>query len=455
MISSFFASHTIFALSSARGRAGISVIRVSGPQAKKALLGLMGENHKLSLQSPRRAVSTRIKDPITGEVLDNGLVIWFPSPASFTGEDVVELHIHGGFAVISGVMEALKNINGFQIAEPGEFTRRAFENGKMDLTSAEGLADLIESETVAQRRQALRQLEGELGKIYEAWRQRLLGALAHSEASIDFADEDLPDDIESKAFLEIVSLENEIANHLKDKRRGERLREGALVTIIGPPNAGKSSLFNLIVKREASIISKQAGTTRDVIEAFLMLDGYPVTLADTAGLREGGDAIEVEGIRRARKKAENSDLKIAVFDIKNWHKLDSKTLELIDSNTLIVINKCDLEKPNTPPKIKNQPAFVISALTGIGVDELIDAVTKRIVHKMDVSASPALTRARHREALEDCRNALERCLKNKDLSSELAAEDLRIAARCLGRITGCVDVDDVLDFIFQNFCIGK
>ncbi len=455
MISAPGSSPTIFALASARGRAGVAVVRVSGPRAGAALAGLMGRPGEAPETPPRRAVYTPLIDPATGDTLDGGLTIWFPGPASFTGEDVAEFHLHSGPAVISGVLEALSLMDGLRMAEPGEFTRRAFEHGKMDLTAAEGLADLIEAETAAQRRQALRQLEGELGRVYESWRRRLLGALAHSEAAIDFSDEDLPEDIEAAARREIASLEQEIAGHLKDKRRGERLRNGVLIAIIGPPNAGKSSLLNLLAQRDAAIVSETAGTTRDVIEVHLDLGGYPVTLADTAGLRDGGDAIEIEGIRRARRKAEDADLRLAVFDGQDWPNPDPTTAELVDADTLAVINKCDLGAPEPPLTINGQPALAISARTGSGIDDLLATVADRVAGMMDAGGSPALTRVRHREALDECRDALRRCLGGSGLPSELAAEDLRLAARALGRITGRVDVDDIMDVIFREFCIGK
>jgi tRNA modification GTPase len=358
--------------------------------------------------------------------------------------------------VVSGILQALSRMDGLRMAEPGEFTRRAFENGKMDLTAAEGLADLIEAETAAQRKQALRQLDGELGRVYETWRQRLLSALAHSEAAIDFSDEDLPEDIEAAARREIAGLEQEIAAHLKDKRRGQRLRDGILIAIIGPPNAGKSSLLNLLAQRDAAIVSETAGTTRDVIEVHLDLGGFPVILADTAGLRDdSGDAVEAEGIRRARLKARDADLKLAVFDGQDWPGADPSTAELVDADTLAVINKCDLANPQAPLEINGQPALAISARTGDGIDELLSVVTERVAGMMDTGGGVALTRTRHREALEQCRDALGRCLAEGGLSAELAAEDLRLAARSLGRITGRVDVDDILDVIFRDFCIGK
>jgi tRNA modification GTPase len=448
-------TNTIFAIASATGRAGVAVVRISGPLAMNTLTKLMVIQEKPKKILPRRATYSPLKDPFTEEVLDNGLVIWFPGPNSFTGEDVVELQLHGGSIVISGILDALTKLDGLRMAEPGEFTRRAFENGKMDLTAAEGLADLIDAETIAQRRQSLRQLEGELGQIYESWRQRLLEALSHTEAAIDFSDEDLPEEIENAAFLEITALEQEIANHLMDNRRGERLRDGALITIIGPPNAGKSSLLNLLAKRDAAIVSETAGTTRDIIEAHLSLGEYPVTIADTAGLNDSVNPIEMEGIRRAYQKAKNADLKLAVFDLKNWPNVDQGTFDLVDADTLIVVNKCDQGSPKPPFFLKGNPIFLVSVLTGTGIDVLVEAIIERVSGLMQVGSSPPLTRIRHRKSLEDCSAALGRCLEVSSVSSELMAEDLRIAVRCLGRITGRVDVDDVLDFIFKNFCIGK
>ena len=455
MLSNSNVVNTIFAQASASGRAGVAVVRISGPLAMEALVKLMADQEKPKKIIPRRAIYSSIKDPFTKEVLDNGLIIWFPGPNSFTGEDVVELHLHGGPIVISGILDALIKLDGFRLADPGEFTKRAFENGKMDLTAAEGLADLIDAETIAQRRQSLRQLEGELGQVYETWRQRLMSALAYSEAAIDFSDEDLPEEIEAAASREIALLIQEITDHLMDDRRGERLREGALIAIIGPPNAGKSSLLNSLAKQEAAIVSETAGTTRDIIKVDLSMGGYPVTLADTAGLHESTNAIEIEGMRRARHKAVTADLKLAIFDFKNWKKLDQVTAELIDDDTLVVVNKCD-NGPLKPPLVLNgNPVFMISILNGSGLKELIDAIIDRVSVIMDVGASPALTRTRHRDALEDCLGALGRCVDASGLSSEFVAEDLRLAARCLGRITGRVDVDDVLDLIFKNFCIGK
>ncbi|MDA1089126.1 MAG: tRNA uridine-5-carboxymethylaminomethyl(34) synthesis GTPase MnmE [Proteobacteria bacterium] len=454
-------SQTIYALASAGGRAGIAVVRVSGPQASAALTALAATGGRQAVALPRKAIRAAINEPSTSERIDDGLVIWFPAPGSFTGEDVAEFHLHGGPAVISGVLEALAAMAGLRMATPGEFTRRAFENGKMDLTAAEGLADLIEAETSAQRKQALRQLEGELGRLYEDWRQRLLAALAHGEAGIDFSDEDLPAGIEVEARKDVADLERDLAGHLKDGRRGERLRGGFQIAIIGPPNAGKSSLLNQLARRDAAIVSETAGTTRDVIEVHLDLGGYPVTVADTAGLRDVGEdeKIEAEGIRRARAHAVDADLRLAVFDGQSWPEADAATMALVDASAIVVINKCDLSPLPLRPEINGQPALAISALTGDGIEALLAAVADRISGLMSASASPApaLTRTRHREALEECRAALGRFLAAGPGTGmpELAAEDLRLAARALGRITGRVDVDDVLEVIFRDFCIGK
>ncbi len=442
-------TETIFARASGAGRAGIAVIRVSGPGTGDALRRLCGRDPP----PPRRATLVCIKDPGGGEALDEGLALWFPGPASYTGEDMAELHVHGGPVVVSAVLEALAACPGLRSAEPGEFTRRAFENGKLDLTAAEGLADLINAETEAQRRQALRQMQGELGRLYESWRQRLLGALAHMEATIDFSDEDLPSGIDQAARRTVAGLQSEIAGHLGDDRRGERLRDGVHLAIIGPPNAGKSSLLNLLARRDAAIVSHTAGTTRDVIEVYLDLGGYPAMVADTAGLREGLDGVEMEGVRRARQRARDADLRLAVFDRETWPRVDPHTAELVDEDTIVLINKVDLGAPAPPLEVNGRPALGISVLTGAGIDAMLAELQAEVAKRCLVSASPALTRARHREALEECRQALGRFLGAP--APELAAEDLRLAARALGRITGRLGVEDMLDVIFRDFCIGK
>lgn len=442
-------SGTIFALASGTGAAGVAVIRVSGSAAADALRALAGTEPA----APRRLVRIRLTDPVGGRWLDDGLACWFPGPRSFTGEDVVELHAHGGRAVVEGIMKALGSIDGLRLAEPGEFTRRAFENGKMDLTAAEGLADLVAAETEAQRAQALRQAGGALGRIYEDWRARLLAAQAHLEASIDFSDEDLPDGLIEGARSDVAALRGEIAAHLNDSHGGERLRDGIQVAIIGPPNAGKSSLLNLLAKRDAAIVSEIAGTTRDVIEVRLDLGGVPVTVADTAGLRDSDDAVEIEGVHRAARRAEEADLRLAVFDATDWPAPDGRTAALVDGATVVVVNKTDLAEPDPPLAVNGQAALPISAKTGAGVGALEAQLAARVAALVPAGGAPLMTRARHREALTECEAALARFLGGPE--AELAAEDLRLAARALGRITGRVDVEDMLDVIFREFCIGK
>lgn len=438
-------ARTIFALASGHGRAGIAVIRLSGPDAGEALRRLAGP-----LPPPRVAARAAFTDPRDSMLLDQGLAVWFPAPRSFTGEDVAELHIHGGRAVIEGLLGALASIPGLRTAEPGEFTRRAFEHGKMDLTQAEALADLVDAETSAQARQALRQMGGDLKALYDGWRARLVKALAHLETVIDFPDEDLPADVAARLWAEVKDLVEEIGRHLDDGGRGERIRDGLRVAIIGPPNAGKSSIINMLSGRDAAIVAATPGTTRDVIEVHLDLAGFAVTLADTAGLREAADEIEREGIRRSRLTAETADLKIAVFDgtAPQEEMTESTTAALIDANTLVVINKGDLLR--APPAAAGH---VISAKTGAGVPAFLEALTAKVKDKIGIHASAPLTRARHRQALQECREALHRASTAR--LPELAAEDLRLAARALGRITGRVDVEEILDVVFRDFCIGK
>lgn len=443
---------TIFALASAPGRAGIAVVRVSGSRTKDALARL-----GCAVPAPRKAVRAVFTDQMAGDVLDDGLLLWFPAPHSFTGEDVAELHVHGGRAVIDSLLAALNSIEGLRPAEPGEFTRRAFEHGKMDLTQAEALADLVDAETRAQQSQALRQMGGALKEVYEDWRHRLVQALAHLEAVIDFPDEDLPPEAEGKVWGEVSDLQSAIERHLDDGGRGERVRAGITVAIIGPPNAGKSSLLNLLARREAAIVSDIPGTTRDVIEVHMDLGGYAVSLADTAGLREAGDAIEDEGIRRARQRAEAADLRVAVFDGALHPARHAATQAMIDGDTLVVMNKADLIGEETRAKetahTSAAAVMFVSVKTGLGVEAFLSKLQEMVRAKADTGAGAPLTRARHRRALEDCVAALKRG-QNADLP-ELAAEDLRLAARALGRLTGRVDVEELLDVVFRDFCIGK
>lgn len=435
---------TIFALASAPGRAGVQVIRISGPDAGAVLSRLMGR----PLPPPRQAALAGLRDPVTGELFDKALVLSFPAPGSFTGEDVVELHLHGGRAVLSAATLALTGL-GLRVAEPGEFSRRAFEHGKLDLTEAEAIADLVDAETAAQRRQALRQMEGALGQLYDGWRHRLTRALAHLEADIDFPDEDLPGGLSDIVRPVVEGLVAELSAHLADQGRGERLRDGISIAILGAPNAGKSSLLNAIARRDVAIVSNQAGTTRDVIEVQLDLGGYPVLLADTAGLRDAADLVESEGIRRALDRAAKADLKLLVFD--GGELPDPATLALADDDAILVMNKADL--PGAVVPLLGCAMLSVSAYTGDGLPALLSALEQAVAARYAPSGAPALTRARHRSALEECRENLHRALQAP--LPELAAEDVRLAVRALGRITGRVDVEELLDVIFRDFCIGK
>ena len=449
---------TIYALASGGGRAGVAVVRVSGPGAGWALESLT----RKALPQARLAALSRLMHPTTHETLDDALVLWFPGPASFTGEDVAELHVHGGPAVIEGALSALGSLPGLRLAEAGEFTRRAFENGKLDLTQVEGLADLIEAETEAQRKQALRQAEGELGRLYDGWRHDLIRASAHFEAELDFSDEELPDDMHAAVLDAVRDLHAAIEAHLRDGRRGERLRDGVRLAIVGPPNAGKSSLMNALAQREAAIVSDIAGTTRDVVEVHLNLGGYPLLVADTAGLRESADVIEQEGVRRARAWAEGADLKLVVFDATELGtdgSLDAAMADLLDDNALVALNKADRVSGDLPQSLGTHKAWTISVETGDGLDDLLRELGTRVAERCQVpNDGPAPTRLRHTQALERTGAALERFLARDNpahLGAELEAEDLRLAARELGRITGRVDVEDLLDVIFRDFCIGK
>ena len=437
---------TIFALASGAGRAAVAVMRLSGPEAGRVLAALAG-----TLPRPREATLRRLRHPVTDEVLDRALVLWFPGQRSYTGEDAAELHLHGGPAVIAGVAEALAAA-GARPAEPGEFTRRAFLHGKLDLTAAEGIADLVAAETAAQRRQALLQAEGALATLYGGWAARLTRLLARQEAFIEFEEEDLPPDLDDQVAAEAAGLRAEILAHLDDAGRGERLREGLMVAILGAPNAGKSSLLNALVGREAAIVSARAGTTRDVVEARLDLAGIPVTLADTAGLREAADEIEAEGVRRALRRAEEADLRLAVFAADR--PPDAETLALLarPEGVVVVANKCDLTA-EPPAAIGGLPALAVSARTGAGLSALHDRLVAEATGRAGLAAEAALTRPRHRAALQDAAGWLG-TLPSATLP-ELRAEALRAALRAIGRITGQVGVEAVLDAIFGEFCIGK
>jgi len=447
MASCLPAADSIFALSSGIGRAGVAVYRLSGSLSAQALQKLS----RKPLPAPRQAKLVSLYDR-EGERLDRGLAIWFPSPQSFTGEDVVELHLHGGRAIALALADALADC-GLRPAEPGEFSRRAFAHGKLDLTQIEAIADLVAAETALQRRQALRQLDGALNQLYEGWRERILRAQAHFEAAIDFSDEDLPLDLLSETRLSLGTLAEEIAGHLEDGGRGERLRDGLSIAILGAPNVGKSSLLNCLAGRPAAIVSAVAGTTRDIIEVHLDLAGYPVILADTAGLRETEEVIEQEGVRRAQARAQSADLRLVIFDAQNLPLLDEASMALLGPQSIAVINKCDTVSMTLPDFLQGQPVIGISALSGLGLEALIEKLKDLAAPIMAGGSNLFLTRARYRTALAGAVEALRRAMQEE--LSELAAEDVRLAAAAVGRITGRIDVEEVLDVIFRDFCIGK
>ncbi|UTW59106.1 tRNA uridine-5-carboxymethylaminomethyl(34) synthesis GTPase MnmE [Kordiimonas sp. SCSIO 12603] len=445
---------TIFALSSGAGTAGVAVIRLSGPKALEALMILSGKD----LPKPRMAALRELKDHRTGVRLDKSLVLTFPAPASFTGEDVVELHLHGGRSVITGVLEALTEIDSLRMAEPGEFSKRAFENEKLDLTEAEGLNDLIHAQTAAQREQALRQLDGALKDLYEDWRGRLIGHLAHLEADIDFPDEDLPEGVAGAVLPNITSLRDDIEGYLKDNKRAEAIRDGFRIVILGEPNAGKSTLMNALSKSDVAIVSDEKGTTRDVIEVNLDLGGYPVRLIDTAGLREGEGDVEREGIRRAEKKAEEADLRLVLVRADEWPTIPEAASKWLDEDAILVITQTDrvsmfhVKHDDVPNGMK---VITASVRDNHGLDELLSTVEDFVSEAMAPRELPSLTRVRHRKALEDTVDHLYRFEDNAGLDAVLAAEDVRMAARSLGKITGRVGVEDMLDVVFSDFCIGK
>ncbi len=426
-------SDTIFALASGGGQAAIAVLRLSGKRAGDLLRALAG-----GLPPPRHASLRRLRDA-DGETLDRAMVLWLPGPGSFTGEDCAEFFLHASRAIIDAVADTLAALDA-RPAEPGEFSRRAFLNGKLDLLEAEAIADLIAAETMTQARQALRQMEGELSALYQGWSERLRLVLAHQEALIDFPDEDLPADVEAGVRAEMAALRSEMAAHLADNRRGEKLREGLVFAITGAPNVGKSSLMNALAGRDVAIVSDIPGTTRDALEARVVLGGVPVTLVDTAGLREATNAIEAEGIRRALARAAAADANIRVI-------ADAETTPEGPPADLLVANKSDLGLP-VP-----HGALPVSARTGAGLDELRATLAEMARALTQAQGPPPLTRARHRAALQEAVARLGGAVTAE--WPELRAEDLRLAMRALGPITGTVGVEDVLDAIFSQFCIGK
>jgi tRNA modification GTPase len=453
---------TIFALSSGRLPAAIAVVRVSGPRAGHALAALARK-----MPAPREAMLVRLREPANnesdgaegGEPIDDALVLWFPAPKSETGEDTVEFHLHGGRAVVAALVRALSAMEGLRPADPGEFTRRSFTNGKLDLTGVEGLADLIGAETEAQRRQAFRQLRGLLGEQAERWRARLISALALVEAVIDFPDEgDVPDDLVAPARDIARELYDEIGVLLDDGHRGERLRDGLVVAIAGPVNVGKSSIINRLSGRSAAIVSPHAGTTRDVIEVHLDLGGYPLTVLDTAGLRDSNDPVEREGVRRARERAGEADLMLWVVDASAAEPAPPPVdLGGHSPETWVVFNKCDVAQQDSGKvaQYRGLKWLELSARTGHNFDKLLKMLGEFLSANFSADHAVLITRARHRHLLESCRQSLGHALAEPEGREDIIAEDLRLAARDLGRLTGRVDVEDVLDVIFRDFCIGK
>ena len=442
---------TIYAPASAPGRAAVAVVRLSGPGAAGAVRALAGR-----LPAPRQAGLRRLKAG-DGSVIDQALVLWFPAPASYTGEDSAEFHVHGGPAVVGALLEALA-AQGLRLAEPGEFTRRAFENGKLDLAQAEGVADLIEAETEAQRRQALDQLGGALGRAQQRWREGLVECLSVFEAAVDFPDEEVPADVAERARPVLARLIAELEQALDGVRRGEQVREGFRIALVGAPNAGKSTLLNALAGRDAAIVTATPGTTRDVIEVHLRLAGYKVVVADTAGLRDTADEIEAEGVRRARAWSADADLRVWVVDGSVGHT--GPAPRELHGGDLCVINKADLPVGDeTGAALAEARALElevhrISARETSHVAVVEQALTERVVSALSASELPTATRLRHAELLAEAAGRL-RSAAGFEGSPELAAEDVRLAARALDRITGRIDPEDILDRVFSSFCIGK
>ncbi len=436
--------NTIFAVATGGGKSGVAIVRISGQQALAALSSLCDAS-----PVPNVAAYTAFHTP-ANELIDRGLYLYFKAPRSFTGEDVVELHVHGSQGVLRELLDTLAGLDGLRPAEPGEFTRRAFLNGKMDLVEAEGLADLIDAETAQQKKQALRQMQGEMSRYFQTLRERIIHCLALLEAYIDFPDEEIPESVLVELQRDIATLQTTLAEALSDHKRGERLRDGIHAVIIGAPNAGKSSLMNALARRDVAIVSHRAGTTRDVIEAHMDIAGFPLILTDTAGIRESDDDIEQEGVRRALARAEDADIKLLVFDGEKLPDIDTTTRAQIDEHAIVIFNKSDLA---TSPKNPLPGSLAISTKTGEGIDLLVQTLEQYLTTFFASHTAPVITRARHRALLNECQRHLARFDPNAPL--ELACEELRLAAQAVGKITGKIQVDDVLDVVFSRFCIGK
>jgi len=442
---------TIYALSSGPGISGVAIIRLSGKETADAIKLLTGKE----LPKPRVATLRKINKINTSELIDEGLILWFPGPQSYTGEDMAEIHVHGSKAVVDALHSSLSSIENFRLAEPGEFTKLAFQNGKINLLKAESIADLISSETEIQRKQAVKIMNGKSADQFNLLREKLLKILSHVEAKIDFPDEDLPNDILDEIKNNSNEVIKKIEKILNDQKVGERIREGFKIAILGPTNAGKSSLINHLSNRDVAIVSEIAGTTRDVIETHLNIDGYPVIISDTAGIRDSKDEIEKKGIKLSLNRAEEADLKLVVIDAKNPEFTDVFK-GLLDQNAILVINKSDLLKKDIDLEIKNISHVLISIKDNKNVDELISKIKNILKNKFITSGDILITRERHRQHLQQCLDHLNNFNQKKEIEDfDKAAEDLRLATRHLGMIVGKVDVEEILGSIFNDFCIGK
>jgi len=442
---------TIYALSSGPGISGVAIVRISGSEASNVIKLLTGEE----IPKPRVATLRKINIINTFELIDEGLILWFPGPDSYTGEDMAEIHVHGGKAVVLAVQKEISKIKNCRLAEPGEFTKLAFQNGKINLLKAEAIGDLISAETEIQRLQAVKIMKGKSSKKFNHLREKLLKILSFIEAKIDFPEEDLPDDHLKKIKKDTLNVLNEINKILNDQKVGEIIREGFKIAIVGPTNAGKSSLLNNLLKREVAIVSEIAGTTRDVVEAHLNIDGYPVIISDTAGIRDSKDEIEKKGISLSLKKAEKADLKLVVVDAKSID-LSGFLNVLLKNDAILVINKSDLLKEKLDPKILKLNHVLISLKDDSNIGELISKIKKTLKDKFIIAEDILITRERHRQHLLQCVDYLKNFSdKNDKKDFDKAAEDLRLATRHLGMIVGKVGVEEILGSIFNDFCIGK
>ena len=442
---------TIFALSSGPGVSGVAVIRISGKEAGEIIKKLTGNE----LPAPRMATLRKINNINTSELIDEGIILWFPGPKSYTGEDMAEIHVHGSRAVINQIHSSISKIKNCRIADPGEFTKLAFQNGKVNLLKAESIADLISSETEIQRKQAIEIMKGRSSEQFNKLREKLLKILASVEAKIDFPEEDLPKGIYEKLSQDTNEIIKIIEKILNDKKVGETIREGFKIAIVGPPNAGKSSLLNLLASREVAIVSEIAGTTRDIIETHLNINGYPVIVSDTAGIRDSKNEIEKKGIKLALKRAEEADLRLVLIEPKNLN-FTGFLKDLFDENSILLINKIDLEKFEINDQIKKLDPILISIKKNENIDKLIFKIKEKLKNKFTLNNDILITRTRHRHNLSQCLDHLKDFVQKKNAEEyDKAAEDLRMATRQLGKITGKVDVEEILGSVFNDFCIGK